>query len=672
MMKISRYREFFSTSKTWHAMSLLVCGLCTMLFAFGASSCSDKDISEPDSDKSPSWFVDGDLTMCLDITLPNTNSTRSTTENTGGSSGDKDKDHKTEQGTDNEGMLGSAIIYFFDSTDDTFITYIDEFEEESYSGANLGSKTTLKATIKPSKLKDLCGKIVKVFIAGNVSPDLDTQPAVKAKFSATSVDGTPLGVFQYSEAGARLGNLIPLANNQENTIDFSELKGETDGEILASLAALFEGNGYSSIDRNLNLSELKDGESVLVGSILLERCVAKVDFQPNHVLKSGTIYYPDNVYPVGEIPNLFAKMTSIQIFNVSKNGFLFRHTAPGNNTLGTTTTITEGFTGGLFGFEKGLAYGTVTSTTNNPDGSVTNTYNDTYNWIVDTDWYEKQTFTTASSGQSWTGPFDNGTAYFLNQPTKVTNPASLTNYYTLSVDASKTDAQNGVLDLSDKTQGTWYSWCYISENTLPSTAAMIKGLSTGIAFRTVVCKEDGTPLSTQELSSKFISQSVYNSNNSAYDEAYQEWVENDKEGEEPVNANEGKIVGAIVSVNDNYLKMTVGASETILKKVTVQVVSNPEDVADGGNPVYENKEAWEMTYYYFFRHNVSKDHLLGTVEPMQFAVVRNNIYKISVTSLNGLPEPYDPGDPDEPQKNVISVECNILSWARVDNDDVKL
>lgn len=56
---------------------------------------------------------------------------------------------------------------------------------------------------------------------------------------------------------------------------------------------------------------------------------------------------------------------------------------------------------------------------------------------------------------------------------------------------------------------------------------------------------------------------------------------------------------------------------------------------------------------------------------MEFAVVRNNVYKLAVTKINRLghprlsendPDPVDPDDPDETGDVYISVSVEVLPW----------
>ena len=146
--------------------------------------------------------------------------------------------------------------------------------------------------------------------------------------------------------------------------------------------------------------------------------------------------------------------------------------------------------------------------------------------------------------------------------------------------------------------------------------------------------------------------------------------------QKPLNANDGKVIANIKKLSDKYYEIEIGNQTCLAEYKTVNVPDYSKDVAQGvdedseteGETAKEKEiSGFVVSYYYFIRHNYdSTTHVLGETGPMQFAVVRNNIYKLSVTSLNGLPVPYDPSDPDEPQNAYISVELKVLAWAKRD------
>ena len=86
---------------------------------------------------------------------------------------------------------------------------------------------------------------------------------------------------------------------------------------------------------------------------------------------------------------------------------------------------------------------------------------------------------------------------------------------------------------------------------------------------------------------------------------------------------------------------------------------------------------WGYYCYYFYwnRHNDNGNNAL--MGPMEFATVRNNVYKLAVTKIGRLghptvpendPDPIEPDDPDEEESVYMSVEVEVLPWVvRVNN-----
>ena len=82
-------------------------------------------------------------------------------------------------------------------------------------------------------------------------------------------------------------------------------------------------------------------------------------------------------------------------------------------------------------------------------------------------------------------------------------------------------------------------------------------------------------------------------------------------------------------------------------------------------------------YYYWNRHNNNDDPTV--MGPMEFAVVRNNVYKLAVTEIGKLghprvskndPDPVDPDTPDEKGDLYIRVSVEVLPWVVRVNDIV--
>lgn len=99
-------------------------------------------------------------------------------------------------------------------------------------------------------------------------------------------------------------------------------------------------------------------------------------------------------------------------------------------------------------------------------------------------------------------------------------------------------------------------------------------------------------------------------------------------------------------------------------------------------------ENWEYAciYYYWNRHNDNRNN--EVMGPMEFNVVRNNIYKLMLTDVftvgHPIPDtsednpietdadPLDPWTDDEVVKRYISVDCQVMPWGVRIDDNITL
>lgn len=82
-------------------------------------------------------------------------------------------------------------------------------------------------------------------------------------------------------------------------------------------------------------------------------------------------------------------------------------------------------------------------------------------------------------------------------------------------------------------------------------------------------------------------------------------------------------------------------------------VTVPYSAATAGNPA-----GYYLDYYYFIQHN--DNSIDGVMGVMEYGVVRNNIYRLSLLSIDGLPRPYDPEGPDEDDR--ITLQVRVRKW----------
>ena len=141
----------------------------------------------------------------------------------------------------------------------------------------------------------------------------------------------------------------------------------------------------------------------------------------------------------------------------------------------------------------------------------------------------------------------------------------------------------------------YYPWCYVTENTLPSVSLMIdrddegnpvvSNYATGVAFTFEVLDTNGNPL-------RF----------SANREGYPSEITNSEGGSETICIHENE-------------------------KSSMEI--EPED---GG---------YYLTYIAYIVHEDSEENSQGDIPPMHYGVVRNNIYQMSISRINALPNATD-------------------------------
>ena len=140
---------------------------------------------------------------------------------------------------------------------------------------------------------------------------------------------------------------------------------------------------------------------------------------------------------------------------------------------------------------------------------------------------------------------------------------------------------------------------------------------------------------------------------------YQAWKEKFPTSDEYVGENEAEEMQYFTAFRDQAVN--VG-------KITMHQESYDKELGGWGYYCY---------YYYWNRHNDNGQD--GVMGPMEFAVVRNNVYKLAVTKISA---PGHPGitanDPDKPTPNTpdeqgdvyITVSCKTLPWVVRENNIV--
>ena len=267
------------------------------------------------------------------------------------------------------------------------------------------------------------------------------------------------------------------------------------------------------------------------------------------------------------------------------------------------------------------------------------------NYVVDTDADWKSSYSSGSESDHF---------YYTYQP----NDAGASTYDWDKI-ADVTGA-SGTADTdnswnADGTKGDYKIWRYATENTIPKgtdDGLQKKGITTGVAFKGEI---QGA---TEDM------KTLLNGTNTVYvfdNILWGEWSDVKTAAEVTESGNTTLANPLLAAAYKEAMKggyadaKAVDAGFTIFKPNT-----------DG---------KYEVLYYYWNRHNDNNNN--GSMGPMEFAVVRNNVYKLSVTGVNKFghptdpkddPDPENPGDPDEEDDVYFKVAVEVLPWVVRIND----
>ena len=249
------------------------------------------------------------------------------------------------------------------------------------------------------------------------------------------------------------------------------------------------------------------------------------------------------------------------------------------------------------------------------------------NWVVDTDWANK---------------------------TKEGFNAQL------EVPASWSWTSLSDITAEDNYAGDYKIWCYAKENTLPTIDAQKHNVSTGVVFKAEITA--GESASAEVKAALASGKRIYVFNNKLYGT----WADVKKAADAGDDAN--------LQAAYNQAAASVTGEATDPTAVAAAAAGFTGYSAEGGK--------YYTYYYYWNRHNDNLDpYKMGI---MEFAVVRNNVYKLCVESISKFghptpptdpthptdpdPDPVKPNDPDESVNYYFTVTVKVLPWTvRINN-----
>ena len=243
------------------------------------------------------------------------------------------------------------------------------------------------------------------------------------------------------------------------------------------------------------------------------------------------------------------------------------------------------------------------------------------NWVVDTDWASK-----TKAG------FDAQ----LEAPAKW----NWTSLSSLSTDDNYAD--------------DYKIWCYAKENTLPTIDAQKHNVSTGVVFKAEITA--GETASAEVKAALASGKRIYVFNNKLYGT----WAD----------VKTAAVTGTDANLQAAYNQAAAGLEGDAEPAAAAAAAAGFTGYSADGGKYY--------TYYYYWnRHNDNLDpYKMGI---MEFAVVRNNVYKLCVDSISKFghpdptnpdpdPDPVKPDDPDESVNYYFTVTVKVLPWTvRINN-----
>lgn len=502
-------------------------------------ACSSHDCGAEE----PETQLTGDFYFSFNVNLPQDINSRSETKPDGSSS-------SGQQGATNpENALLTASLYIADDKGNVLL--ILDTPTSKIPSANNGFSLTY--LVKSEEIKKLTGKTLELYMVGNqhVIPNQTLSSTVSPMDATFTVDGletTPIGKFGEN------GKTMPLVNAKKYKVDFTEVKGETDQEILESLKEKFE----VSDNRTFPITE---------EVLKLERAVARFDISDKDA-------NDDFKYEI-EGSNLNLKLFSLQPLNVNNEAYLYRHVVNGS-----TITAFEPGEMHLLEVERGKTG---------------------YNWVANPDWdlvdgskNELTGFNKVTIGKN---SINNDVITGVNGTAAIHKISTITS-----------ECKSKYPETVENVSRTYYPFCYVMENTVP-TVELMEGsnlwkYATGLAFTFRILDKDGKPLTTSTTSDQYPTE--------------------------------------VSKQSGNTIRVTL--PNGLWKDVDYDSVN----------------EGYFLTYYAFIKHNVSQ-----TIKAMEYAVVRNNVYQISVNSIKNLPDPEYPD-------LVFEVYSYVVPWELRTDDDVIL
>lgn len=644
--------------KNWSIFFIGMLAMCTI------AGCSDNELNGSNEPGVYSGHPEDAVYMNVNIQLPvGGKNTRSETDsNEGGDYGTSTDG--TEVGKDYENKVNGVLIVLADASNNFIaagehnslpvvregIVNTTQKINKSALATYYGSNGTLEAGKDQVNLYVFCNptmELKQIFEkSGTDSKWIDEIATLEEK-----TNGTATGAAVWGGNDHKAGFLMATASSRD--INKQIPKNFTDWDNFTTENNAFDFSGKNTLSNGTEIDNTGNR------NIRVERVVARFDFKDGSPSK-------DQTYVIAEKdnkPTLKVKLNKMALINMSKHFYYLRRVS-----------------------DNGLANNVEICGTEYDSGQ-------SCNFVVDTDAEQKNGDINASY------PFADYFNFCLghqdNNTWSIDETARDQWYTSLISDVIKKDEDNDDKWNNNHSRDGYRIWRYATENTIPGMNKQENGISTGIVFKGKIQVTTDAPQALQDAINKATGDSNADAILYAYsNQLYVSWTEV-REAALDATANE-EFKKAVFGTPKNTPSKTVYSDDTKSPDYLWNIWHNVKGHNDAAalsafKEVATNKDhqftlyqssrdendgaGYYCYYFYWNRHNDNGNN--GVMGPMEFAVVRNNVYKLSVVDINRLghprlsendPDPVDPGTPDEKGDIYLKLSVEVLPWVVRIND----
>ncbi len=660
------------------------------------ASCGTDELLVDDPNSGGSSSTGDGVYMGLTIKMPSATGSRSTTTDNGQS------DDGNEEGQDYENTVSDVIIVIADPTTNGYVTSGTVASNKLTAVPNENAYKSV-AKVELSELSDYYNTSIQPTINTSCTvniwvicnPTTQQREAINAAdFGDSDWINTVTDVSEdASEIASKTGSGRFVMTNA--SVATRQLPNSVaDWNYYKTEATAFDLSGINQAGQDVEVDNSAENKSNPRGAIKVERMASRFDF------KDGSPDNTDaNTYDVikdtdGNVLIQIA-LQKMSLVNLSKSMYNFRRVSTNGQDAGAVIGDAETSSNYVVG-PNAAAF---VAATNNNFG-----YNETSEqYSFDFSNYFWQSFFTQTGRMDYS---------------KWQNFAKIS------------DVLGGASDNYGAKE--YVIWHYAAENVIPALPSRQQnGISTGVVFKGKMIGTDALKESNSALYAALNGEAIqgnqnvdpilYSFNGSLYftwNEMFKAAIKASVEmkNDVPVVDSEGKITvnrsnslylavfgngglpeftwgesenkysdpdGLEVDPNSPNNKWEIWNAAVIANSSTISsALANMRQAMTGaGITLYQSStdtdfgKGYYCYYFYWNRHNDNND--LGTTNPMEFAVVRNNVYKLAVTGISQLGHPRTPeNDPDSPTPDTpdestdiyITVTCEVLPWVvRVNN-----